>query len=93
MEASQYKQQFLALLNTLYPSGLGDLSSGHSIDALDINVNNIKFIFHFDMDDFISYQQKLHKRHRIHKTLEESLNSWDHEFLKKIKISLDELPK
>lgn len=86
MNASVYKQQFLAFLKTAYPNGLPA-----EFDVMMFDVGGVQFPFRFDVEDYLEVlvTPELPQKRARKPQFDKSLNAQDVKFLKALRIKVD----
>jgi hypothetical protein len=89
VDASKYREQFIAFLKVMYPEGLPD----EKMNTVCLRYDDKEFNFRFDQSDL--------KRKTLRKTaakpkkvdFEDRLTDGDKEWLKKLQINVEEQPQ
>lgn len=94
MKSPEYKRQFLEFLKSAYPDGFPQgkaarilLCTAHGDGTFS------KFEFEFDKEDYEEFIKGKKTKKSVVKSFNESLTTEDFEFLKELKISVDDVEK
>ena len=94
MKSLEYKRQFLEFLRSAYPDGFPEGKAGRILLCTahsDGSVN--KYEFEFDKEDYELFLKGKKTKKSTTKFFSEALTSEDIDFLKSLKISVDDVEK